>query len=132
MKQAGMSFTDFFWNRYSSTESTSLLFMQKMFIPSASKLLVAVDILSMGYVLQTHAKTDSTNIPADASGRSDLPDAPSASPVPQQGPQPSIPFQPPAFRVPDRGSVNPSPFRRRMCICLYVSESKKLQPVFVV
>lgn len=97
MKQAGMSLTESFWNRSSSTESISLFFLQKTFIPSASKLLVAVIILSMGSVLQTHAQTASTNIYADASGRSDLPDVPSASQTPQQNPQPSIPFQPPAF-----------------------------------
>jgi hypothetical protein len=97
MKQAGMSFTEFFWNRSSSTESTSLLFLQKPFIPSASKLLVAVVILSMGSVLQTQAQTASTNIVTDAPGGSGLPDAPSASPTPQQNPQPSIPFQPPPF-----------------------------------
>jgi len=97
MKQAGMSFTEFFWNRSSSTESTSLLFLQKTFIPSVSKLLVAVVILSMGSVLQTQAQTASTNISTDAPGGSGLPDAPSASPTPQQNPQPSIPFQPPPF-----------------------------------
>lgn len=97
MKQAGMSLTDFFWNRSGSTESTPLLFLQKKFIPSASKLLVAVVILSMGSVLQTQAQTTSTNISADAPGGSGLPDAPSASPAPQQSPQPSIPFQTPSF-----------------------------------
>jgi hypothetical protein len=97
MKQVGMSLTDFFWIRSSSIESTSLLFLQKTFIPSASKLLVAVVILSVGSVLQTHAQTASTNISANASERSDLPDAPSASPVPQQSSQPSIAFQPPAL-----------------------------------
>ena len=97
MQQAGMSLTEFFWNRSSSTESASLLFLQKAFIPSASKLLVAVVILSMGYVSQSHAQTASASISTDAPGGADLPDAPSASPTPQQNPQPSIPFQTPPF-----------------------------------
>lgn len=97
MKHAGISLTELFWNRSSSTESTSLLLLQKTFIPSASKLLVAVVILSMGSVLQTQAQTASASISTDAPGGAGLPDAPSASPMPQQSPQPSIPFQTPPF-----------------------------------
>ena len=71
MKHAGISLTELFWNRSSSTESTSLLFLQKTFIPSASKLLVAVVILSMGSVLQTQAQTASASISTDAPGDKD-------------------------------------------------------------
>lgn len=97
MEQAGISWTESFWNRSRSAASTSLIFLQKMFIYSALKLLAAVVFLSIGFALQTHAQTASTNISTDAPGGSELPDAPSASPTPQQSTQPSRPFQPPPF-----------------------------------
>jgi hypothetical protein len=99
MAQAGGSLTKLYWNRHRSAGLTLLLVLQKaLFIFFGVMLLVPLFIaLSAGSVLQARGQTTSASISSSVPEQPDLPDAPSASPDPQQSSQSNIPFLSPRF-----------------------------------
>jgi hypothetical protein len=106
MTQAAVSLTQFYWNRSSSTGSALLLFLLKtLFTFFGVMLLVSLFMLSIGSVRQAHGQTTTAYVSSSvysspALGEPDLPDAPSASPAPQQSSQPDIPFVPRRYNRP--------------------------------
>src|SRR5260370_8003571 len=99
MAQAGGSLTKLYWNRHRSAGLTLLLVLQKaLFIFFGVMLLVPLFIaLSAGSVLQARGQTTSASVSSSVPEQPDLPDAPSASPDPQQSSQSNIPFLSPRF-----------------------------------
>jgi hypothetical protein len=101
MAQAGVSLTKLYWNRSCSAGSTLLLLLQKMFFTLfALKLMVPLFIVSTGSVSRAHGQTTSAHVSSSAPGQPDLPEAPSASPTPEQSSQSNIPFLSPRFNQP--------------------------------
>jgi hypothetical protein len=93
MAQARGSSTKLYWNRSCSAGSILLLFLQKtLFISFGVMLLVPLFVLSAGSALQARAQTASLYVSSSVSVEPDLPDAPSASPIPQQSTPSIVPF----------------------------------------
>jgi hypothetical protein len=93
MAQAGVSVTKLYWNRSCNAGSTLSLFLQEtLFTFFGVMLLVPLFILSTGSVFQAHGQTTSAYVSSSAPGEPDLPDAPSASPAPQQSSPSVIPY----------------------------------------
>jgi hypothetical protein len=93
MAQASVSLTKLRWNRSCCAGSILFLLVQKtLLIFFGVMLLVPLLVLSAGSDLQTRAQTASLYVSSSAPGEADLPDAPSASPSPQQGSPSIIPF----------------------------------------
>lgn len=108
MAQVGVSLTKLYWNRSCAAGSTLLLFLQKAFIFLGAKLLVPLVFLSAGSILPARAQTSAPYVSSSASGESDLPDAPSPAPTPQQRSPQSIPFVHAGI---SRGPLQPMDFK---------------------
>ena len=101
MAQTGVRLAKLYWYRPSGAGSTLLLFSKKtLFTFSGVMLLVPLFILSTGLVLHAHGQTTAAYTSSSAPGDSDLPDAPSASPTPQQSSQSNVPFLSPSYGRP--------------------------------
>lgn len=101
MAQAAVSLTKLYRNRSHTIGSTLLLFAQETLSTfSAVVLLALLFLLATGPALQAHGQTTSAYASAAAAGGPDLPDAPSASPTPQQSTQSNIPFMAPRLAGP--------------------------------
>ena len=101
MTQASVFLAKLYWYRSAGAGSTLRLFSQKtLFTCSGVMLLVPLFVLSTGSVLRAHGQTTAAYVSSSAPGEPDLPDAPSASPTPQQSSQSNIPFLSPPFGRP--------------------------------
>jgi hypothetical protein len=92
MAQARGSSTKPYWNRSCSAGSILLLSLQTLPIFFGVVLLVPLFVLAAGSDLQAHAQTASASVSSSTPGQPDMPDAPSASPIPQQSTPSIIPF----------------------------------------
>jgi hypothetical protein len=101
MTQTGLSCTKRSWNRSHSAGSTLLLFLQKMlFTFLRVMLLIPLFFLAAASDLQARVQSVSAYVSSAAPGESELLDAPSPSPPPQQSSPPSIPFLSPRLNRP--------------------------------
>jgi hypothetical protein len=101
MAQTGLSFTKRSCNRSHSAGSTLLLFLQKtLFTFLRVMLLVPLFFLAAASDLQARAQSVSAYVSSAAPGESELPDAPSPAPPPQQSSPPSVPFLSPRLNRP--------------------------------
>src|ERR1700724_957331 len=101
MARAEVTLTRHYRSRSCSAGARLLLLLQRKSFTVVNVMpLASLFILSAGSVLQGQGQATSTYMSSSALRETDLPDAPSAAPIPQQSPQSNIPFLAPRFNRP--------------------------------